>query len=149
MRAVVQRVSRASVTVDTRITGSIDRGLLVLVGVSAADSDRDADWLADKTANLRILEDAQGKMNLSVLDLRQGVLAVSQFTLLGDATRGRRPEFTRAARPEQAQPLYDRYCRRLEELGVAPVARGVFRAEMEVELVNDGPVTIILETPAP
>lgn len=147
MRAVVQRVSRACVRVEGRVVGEIGAGLSVLVGVAVGDGEREADWLAEKTANLRILEDDQGKMNLSVLDRRQGVLAVSQFTLLGDASRGRRPEFLRAARPEQAEPLYERYCRRLQDLGVAPVARGVFRAHMDLELSNDGPVTILLETP--
>jgi D-tyrosyl-tRNA(Tyr) deacylase len=146
VRAVFQRVSRASVRVEGRVTGEIGPGLLVLLAVAEGDSEKQADWLAEKTANLRIFPDDAGKMNRSVLDTRGGVLAVSQFTLLGDASKGRRPEFTRAARPEVAEPLYDRYCRRVAELGVAAVGRGVFRAHMEVELVNDGPVTILLET---
>ncbi|HVY61384.1 MAG TPA: D-aminoacyl-tRNA deacylase [Planctomycetota bacterium] len=149
MRAVIQRVSRAAVRVDARVTGEVGAGLLVLLGVATGDEPRDADWLAEKTANLRIFPDDAGKMNRSVLDTRGGVLAISQFTLLGDARHGRRPEFTAAARPEVAEPLYDRYCARLVEAGVASVARGVFRAHMEVELVNDGPVTLIVESPRP
>lgn len=147
MRAVIQRVSRACVRVDGATVGEIGPGLVVLLGVAQGDSEREAEWMAEKTANLRILEDEAGKMNLSILDRAQGALVVSQFTLLGDAARGRRPEFTRAARPEVAEPLYERFCRRLGDLGVSPVARGRFRAMMEVELVNDGPVTIVLETP--
>lgn len=160
MRAVVQRVTQARVLVDEQlaggerpgvrytVVGEIEAGLLVLVGVATEDTEKDADWLADKVANLRIFEDAEGKMNFSVLDRRGGVLSVSQFTLLGDARRGRRPEFTRAARPEVAEPLYKRFCNRLSELGVPRVASGVFREHMQVELVNDGPVTIIIETPS-
>jgi D-tyrosyl-tRNA(Tyr) deacylase len=147
VRAVIQRVSRAAVRVDARVTGEIGAGLVVLLGVAEGDGPREADWLADKTANLRIFQDEAGKMNLSVLETNGGILAISQFTLLGNARHGRRPEFTAAARPEVAEPLYDRYCRRLAELGVAPVARGVFRAHMEVELVNDGPVTLIVDSP--
>jgi D-tyrosyl-tRNA(Tyr) deacylase len=147
MRAVVQRVSRASVTVEGALAGEVGRGLLVLLGVAGGDGEREVDWMAEKTAHLRIFEDAEGKMNRSVLEEKGGVLAVSQFTLMGDARKGRRPDFTAAARPEVALPLYERFCERLRALGVAPVARGVFGARMEVALVNEGPVTILLETP--
>jgi len=148
MRAVIQRVTRASVTVEGAVVGEVGQGLLVLLGVAVGDAPREADWIADKVANLRIFYDDAGKMNLSLLDVKGGALAVSQFTLLGDARKGRRPEFLSAARPEVALPLYERFCERLAALGVGKVARGVFGAHMEVALVNDGPVTILLETDA-
>lgn len=141
MRAVVQRVSRASVRVEGRVTGEIGLGLLVLLGVAPEDGPAQVAWLADKVEGLRIFADAEGKMNLSVRDVGGGVLVVSQFTLYGDATKGRRPSFVKAARPELAEPLYEALADRLG------AARGVFGAHMEVELVNDGPVTLILETP--
>ncbi|MFZ5481350.1 MAG: D-aminoacyl-tRNA deacylase [Myxococcota bacterium] len=141
MRAVVQRVSRASVRVEGRVTGEIGLGLLVLLGVAPEDGPAQVAWLADKVEGLRIFADAEGKMNLSVRDVGGGVLVVSQFTLYGDATKGRRPSFVKAARPELAEPLYEALADRLG------AARGVFGAHMEVELVNDGPVTLILEAP--
>ncbi len=145
MRAVVQRVSRAEVRVDGRATGAIGRGLVVLLGVAQGDGEDDARALADKVAALRIFEDPAGKMNLSVRDVSGGVLVVSQFTLLGDARKGNRPGFVDAAPPEEANALYERFCGLLRERGLA-VATGVFRASMEVELVNDGPVTILLDS---
>ncbi len=145
MRAVVQRVSRAEVRVDGQATGRVGRGLAVLLGVARGDGEDDARLLADKVAALRIFEDAAGKMNLSVRDVAGGVLVVSQFTLLGDARKGNRPEFTDAAPPEEANALYERFCAVLREGGL-DVATGVFRASMEVELVNEGPVTILLDT---
>jgi D-tyrosyl-tRNA(Tyr) deacylase len=127
------------------VTGRIERGLLVLVGVAKGDGDDDARILADKVAGLRVFEDAAGKMNLAVGEVGGGVLAVSQFTLLGDARKGNRPGFTDAAPPEEANRLYERFCALVAAKGL-PVGKGVFRAEMQVELVNDGPVTILLDT---
>jgi D-tyrosyl-tRNA(Tyr) deacylase len=150
MRVLVQRVSRASVTVGDEITGAIDRGLLLLVGVTHGDTAEEADFLAAKTANLRIFEDAAGNMNRSALDLAAageevGILVVSQFTLYADARKGRRPSFVRAAPPDEAAPLVDRLADELRGLGLT-VGEGRFGAEMAVELVNDGPVTIWLDT---
>lgn len=145
MRAVVQRVLRASVAVNDQITGEIGRGLLVLVGVETGDVDRDAAYIADKVATLRIFEDEAGKMNRSLKETGGAILAVSQFTLLGDARGGRRPSFITAARPEEADALYNRVLAGWRERGVA-VETGVFRAEMAVSLVNDGPVTILLDS---
>lgn len=145
MRAVVQRVSRAAVKVDGAVVGAIERGLLVLLGVAAADGEAQARWTADKVARLRIFGDEAGKMNRSVEDVRGGVLVVSQFTLLGDARTGNRPSFTAAAPPDRASGLYQRVCALLRERGL-PVAEGVFRAHMQVEMVNDGPVTILLDS---
>jgi D-tyrosyl-tRNA(Tyr) deacylase len=145
MRAVVQRVSRGAVRVDGAATGEVGRGLVVLLGVAAGDGDEDARWMADKVAQLRIFEDAEGKMNRSVEDVAGGVLVVSQFTLLGDARKGNRPSFVEAAPPEAANALYEKVCARLRERGL-PVGTGVFRAHMDVELVNDGPVTILLDS---
>jgi D-tyrosyl-tRNA(Tyr) deacylase len=145
VRAVVQRVSRAEVRVEGRVVGAIGRGLLVLLGVAQGDGDDAARLLADKIAALRIFEDADGKMNRSVTDLGGAVLVVSQFTLLGDARKGNRPSFTSAAPPDSAQALYERCCTMLRERGLS-VATGVFRAHMEVESVNEGPVTILLDS---
>ncbi|MBM4017803.1 MAG: D-tyrosyl-tRNA(Tyr) deacylase [Planctomycetes bacterium] len=144
MRAVIQRVSEASVTVEGKVVGAVGRGLLVLVGVGHADTEETARALAAKTARLRIFHDAQGKMNLSVQDVGGSVLAVSQFTLLADTRKGNRPSFTDAAPPEAANRLYEIFCQALAGLG-PPVARGVFGAHMDVRLTNDGPVTIVLE----
>ena len=148
MRALLQRVSRASVTVDGRRTGEIGRGLLVLLGAAPGDGEEQAAWLAQKIAGLRVFADAAGLMNLDLAQVGGAVLVVPQFTLYGDARRGRRPDFTGAARPDQAEPLFERFCALLEARGL-PVRRGVFGALMAVELVNDGPVTLLLESPQP
>ena len=144
MRALIQRVSHASVHVDGKEIASIGQGFLVLLGVADEDGMAEAAWLARKIAGLRLFEDDEGKMNLALADVGGSVLAVSQFTLYGDARKGRRPSFTRAAPPAQAQELYDRFCTLLAAEGV-PVEKGVFQAHMEVTLVNDGPVTLWLE----
>ncbi len=144
MRAVVQRVKRASVTVEGNVTGSIEKGLLVFLGIEETDTLEDVKYICDKIANLRIFEDEQGKMNRSVLDEGGSVLLVSQFTLYGDARNGRRPSFSKAARPEHALPLYENAVRLLKE--TVPVETGEFQAMMEVSLLNDGPVTILLES---
>jgi D-aminoacyl-tRNA deacylase len=144
MKAVIQRVSEATVTVDGKVTGSIGRGLLVLVGVGHADTVETAAALAAKVARLRIFGDAEGKMNLSVQDVGGGVLAVSQFTLLADTRKGNRPSFIGAAPPEPANALYEKFCEALAAAGL-PVARGVFGAHMDVRLTNDGPVTIVMD----
>lgn len=145
MIAVAQRVSRASVTVDDRRTGEIGRGLLVLLGVMRGDSDRDADFLAAKIGGLRIFGDEQGKMNLSCSDVGGAILVVSQFTLCGDCRKGRRPSFEKAAEPAEATRLYDYFCGRLRLQGYR-VETGLFGAMMDVELVNEGPVTFVLES---
>jgi D-aminoacyl-tRNA deacylase len=145
LRIVLQRVSEASVTVGDERISEIGAGLLLLVGVAAGDGETQADWLAEKVAGLRIFNDENGKMNLSVRDVGGGVLAVSQFTLLADTRKGKRPSFIRAAPPEEAEPLFDYFCERLRAAGVAPVETGSFGAMMDVALVNDGPVTIVLE----
>ena len=145
MRAVVQRVSRAAVRVDSKAVGEIGRGLVVLLGIGTGDTPETAAAMAEKVSTLRIFPDDEGKMNRSVCDMRGGVLAVSQFTLFGDARKGRRPSFIQAAPPEVAEPLYESFLAALRGYGVT-VASGVFRAMMEVELVNDGPVTILLDS---
>lgn len=147
MRAVVQRVRSAAVTVDGRVTGAIRRGLLVLLGIAGEDTEADAAWLAAKLASLRIFGDADDRMNLSVRDVNGGVLVVSQFTLLGVVSKGTRPSFHRAAPPESARLLYESFLTLMStELGGAPVATGEFAAMMQVELVNDGPVTLVIDT---
>ena len=145
MRAVVQRVSRAKVTVNDAITGEIGLGLLVLLGVGHADTETDATYLADKIAGLRVFEDVDGKMNRSVQDVGGSVLAVSQFTLYGDGRRGKRPSFDAAAVPEQAQRLYEFFVQRIQAAGLR-CETGRFREMMQVELVNEGPVTILLDS---
>jgi len=145
MRAVVQRVSRAKVTVEGRVTGEIGPGLMILLGVGKEDTSQVAAAMAEKTANLRIFEDEQGKMNRSLLDVKGSALVVSQFTLYGDVRRGRRPGFDRAAPLEEANRLYEEYVASLKALGV-PVETGVFQAHMVVELENDGPVTILVDS---
>lgn len=145
MRAVVQRVSRAKVTVNGEISGEIGPGLLVLLGVGAGDSRADADYLADKTIGLRIFEDPGGKMNLSVVDIGGAVLAVSQFTLYGDVRRGRRPSFDAAAPPESARELYEYFVEKIRAAGLR-CETGRFQEMMQVELVNEGPVTILLDS---
>jgi D-tyrosyl-tRNA(Tyr) deacylase len=146
MRALVQRVTRASVTVDGRVVGAIDAGLCVLVGVTHRDTTADAQKLAAKVAGLRVFGDEAGVMNASLTERGLAALVVSQFTLYGDTRKGRRPSWIEAARPEQAEPLIEDFVRALRELGT-PVETGVFRADMQVELVNDGPVTLMLEVP--
>ena len=145
MRAVVQRVSRAAVRVDSKTVGEIGQGLAVLLGIRSGDSREAADSLAERVANLRIFADSEGKMNLSVKDVQGAVLAVSQFTLFGDTRRGRRPSYMDAAPPEEAEPLYKHFLSALHRYGLR-VESGVFRAMMEVELVNDGPVTILIDS---
>ncbi|MDT8070016.1 MAG: D-aminoacyl-tRNA deacylase [Terriglobia bacterium] len=145
MRAVVQRVRKAKVTVEGRVTGEIGLGLLVLLGVAQTDTEQDADYLADKIAGLRVFEDAGGKMNLAVAEVGGAVLAVSQFTLYGDVRRGKRPSFDAAARPELANKLYDYFCKGIRALGLR-CEEGVFQAMMDVELLNAGPVTILLDS---
>jgi D-tyrosyl-tRNA(Tyr) deacylase len=154
MKAVVQRARNASVTVEGMVTGKISRGLLVYLGVALEDSEKDAAWMADKIANLRIFEDAQGKMNLSIKDILSetgegegavGILTVSQFTLLADASKGRRPWYGGAAEPEKAKALYSYFMDQIREQGL-PCEAGVFQAHMDVSYTNDGPVTIILGT---
>ncbi len=145
MRAVVQRVRRASVTVDRRVVGTVGQGLLVLLGVGRADTEEDVAYVAGKIGNLRLFTDTAGKMNLSVAEVGGAVLVVSQFTLLGDCRRGRRPSYTEAAAPERASALYEAVVERLRQDGL-PVQTGEFRAMMEVDLVNDGPVTVLLDS---
>ena len=145
MRCVVQRVSRASVTVEGKTTGEVEKGYMVLVGVEQGDGEADMRYCAEKVAGLRVFEDGEGKMNLSVKDVGGAVLAVSQFTLLGDARYGRRPSFSNAARPEEANALYEDFCQALRAAGIR-VETGVFQTHMEVSLVNDGPVTILLDS---
>jgi len=145
MRALLQRVTEARVRVDGAAVGAIGPGLLVLLGVGTGDTEGDAAWLADRVAGLRVFSDVAGKMNLSLLDTHRAALVVSQFTLYADTKKGRRPSFTQAAAPEVANRLYAHFCGALEQLGVQ-VARGVFAADMQVALVNDGPVTLLLDT---
>ena len=145
MRAVIQRVSRAQVSVHEEIVGKIGRGILVLLGVGKTDTEADADYLAAKIAGVRIFEDEHGKMNLSLADQGGEVLAVSQFTLHGDARKGRRPSFDEAAPPELAKQLYEYFVRKIRETGI-PCETGRFQAMMQVELVNEGPVTILLDS---
>jgi D-aminoacyl-tRNA deacylase len=144
MRAVVQRVARASVSVDGRLAAEIGPGLLVLLGVAVGDREAEAERLAGKIARLRVFPDAEGRFDRSVADVGGSVLVVSQFTLLADTAKGKRPSFAAAAPPEEAEPLYGRFCAALADGGV-PVETGVFGARMEVELVNDGPVTLVLD----
>jgi D-tyrosyl-tRNA(Tyr) deacylase len=145
MRVVLQRVSRASVTVDGRVTGAIGRGLLLLVGFSHDDDDDGPTWMADKVVGLRIFADADGKMNLALDDVGGDILVVSQFTLYGDSRKGRRPSFVQAAHPDRAVPLYERFVELLRARAGGRVETGEFGAMMDVELVNDGPVTLVLE----
>ena len=146
MRLVIQRVSEASVTVDGECISSIGRGLLVLVGVENGDTEQDAAWLAAKTAALRIFDDEEGVMNRSVVDVDGGLLAVSQFTLTASTRKGNRPSYIRAAGHGLAVPLYERFCQLLSEAAGRPVQRGMFGADMKVRLLNDGPVTILIDS---
>jgi D-tyrosyl-tRNA(Tyr) deacylase len=147
MRVVLQRVSRASVTIGGRVTGAIGRGFCLLVGFTHSDTEAQAHWMAEKVAGLRLFSDAHGKMNLGLAEVGGGVLVVSQFTLYGDASKGRRPSFVDAARPEVAIPLYQRFLAALRGAGLR-VEAGEFGADMQVELVNDGPVTLVLDRTA-
>lgn len=147
MRALIQRVKRCQVTIDGQLHSAIGKGMLVLLGVRIGDSEKDSEYLADRCSNLRIFEDNEGKMNLSVKEIDGSVMVVSQFTLYGDTRKGNRPGFTEAAPPEVANALYEKFVARLrQQLGEDKVATGVFRAMMDVELVNDGPVTVMLES---
>lgn len=146
MRCVLQRVLEARVDIDGETVGAIEQGLMILVGVGEGDTESDARYLADKTAVLRIFADDADKMNLSILDIQGSALVVSQFTLLADCRKGRRPAFTGAAEPQIANTLYQSYCKRLAEQGIE-VQTGRFAADMQVHLINDGPVTILLESP--
>jgi D-tyrosyl-tRNA(Tyr) deacylase len=145
MRAVVQRVSRSSVQVDGKTTGEIGRGINVLLGVTTGDTEADADYLAEKIANLRIFEDEAGKMNCSLMDIGGAMLCISQFTLYGDCRKGRRPSFSTAAEPVRAEQLYEYFMSTVRQMGVE-VASGVFRAHMDVYIQNDGPVTLLLDS---
>lgn len=145
MRAVIQRVSGSSVAVDGKIVGSIGKGLTVLLGVGEGDDENDAAYLSEKIAGLRIFEDDEGKMNLSLSETEGSVLAISQFTLYGDTRKGRRPSFIRAAAPERANELYRQFCENLKNLGVT-VEEGIFQADMLVRIDNDGPVTILIDS---
>ena len=145
MKVVIQRSGKASVTVDGEVTGAIDSGYVLLVGITHTDTEDDVRYVANKVANLRLFEDGDGKMNLSILEAGGSVLSVSQFTLYADTTRGRRPGFSEAARPEQAEPIYKQFNEELRNLGLQ-VETGVFGAMMDVSLVNDGPVTVIVES---
>ena len=146
MRALLQRVARGSVTVDGGVIGRVGAGLVILLGVTHADTVREAQWLADKTAGLRIFTDGAGKMNLSLLDVKGGALVISQFTLYGNALRGRRPSFIAASRPEHAEPLCEAFVAALRAAGVSDVQTGSFGADMQVEIHNDGPITLMLDT---
>jgi D-aminoacyl-tRNA deacylase len=145
MRIVIQRVSRAEVRVDDKVEGRIGHGAVVLIGVSTADSHKDADYLADKLIHLRFFSDQNGKMNLSATDIGAGLLLISQFTLYGDCRKGRRPGFDAAAPPERARELYEYFVARVRQSGLV-IQTGVFQAHMQVELINDGPVTLLLES---
>lgn len=145
MRAVVQRVHSASVSVDGKIVGRIDRGLLVYLGVGKNDTEKDAEWMCEKVVNLRIFEDESGKMNLSLLQINGEMLVISQFTLYGDCRRGRRPSFDEAAPPEDGQRLYEMFIEKVSRQ-VRKVEKGIFGAHMEIESINDGPVTILLDS---
>ena len=144
MRVVLQRVSRASVTIGGRVTGAIEQGFCLLVGFTHGDGDAQVDWMADKVVGLRLFSDAEGKMNLGLPEVSGGILVISQFTLYGDATKGRRPSFIDAAGPDLAEPLYHRFVAALRGRGLE-VATGEFGADMQVEIHNDGPVTLILD----
>jgi len=146
MRAVIQRVSEASCRVDNEVTGAIGQGLLVLLGVEESDNETELEWLAQKIVNMRIFSDEEGKMNRSVVDVDGSILLISQFTLFAATKKGNRPGFTRAARPEIAIPLYEKMKAALERLSGKPTAAGIFGADMKISLLNDGPVTIIMDT---
>ena len=146
MRVVIQRVSKASVSIDNKLFSAIGKGMLALVGIEEADDESDVKWLCNKIVQLRIFDDANGVMNLSIRDIGGDIMVVSQFTLHAKTRKGARPSYIKAARPEKATPLYDMFVQNISELNGKPAATGVFGAMMQVELVNDGPVTIIIDT---
>ena len=146
MRTVIQRVKEASVKVDGKVTGAIDNGLLILVGIEDADTQEDIEWLTKKIVGLRIFDDENGVMNLSVMDIAGGLLAVSQFTLMASTKKGNRPSYIRASKGEYAEPMYEKFCQALEKESGKKVEKGIFGADMKVSLLNDGPVTIIMDT---
>jgi len=146
MRTVIQRVTEASVKVDGKVTGAIKEGLLILVGVEDADTQEDIDWLVKKIVGLRIFNDENGVMNLSVQDVGGGLLAVSQFTLMASTKKGNRPSYIRASKGDYAQPMYEKFCLALEKESGKKVEKGIFGADMKVSLLNDGPVTIVMDT---
>ena len=146
MRAVVQRVKRAEVRVNNEITGKIDKGMLVLLGVGQDDTNKDLEYMAEKIVNLRIFEDQEGKMNLSVLDVNGGILVVSQFTLYGDCRKGKRPSYSTAARPEMAEKLYNEFVDYIKSKYDIKVETGVFQAMMDVDFINEGPVTLLIDS---
>lgn len=146
MRAVLQRVTEASVKVDGKVTGAIKEGLLILVGIEDSDTQQDIDWLTKKIAGCRIFNDEHGVMNRSVMEIKGGLLAVSQFTLMASTKKGNRPSYIRASKGEYAEPMYEKFCMKLEEESGIKVEKGIFGADMKVSLLNDGPVTIIIDT---
>ena len=146
MRAVIQRVAKASVKVDGQVTGSIEKGLLILVGIEDADTQEDIDWLTKKIVGLRIFDDENGVMNLSVMEIEGSILAVSQFTLMASTKKGNRPSYIRASKGDFAQPMYEKFCQALEQESGKKTEKGIFGADMKVSLLNDGPVTIIMDT---
>ena len=146
MRILIQRVTRASVTIEEKLKSMINNGLLILIGIEESDNDEDIDWLVKKCVNLRIFDDEQGIMNKSILDSGGDVLAVSQFTLMASTKKGNRPSYIKAAKPEISVPLYEAFCRKMEEALNKPIMTGVFGADMQVELINDGPVTILIDS---
>lgn len=146
MRVVIQRVTDASVRVDGKVTGAINKGLLILVGIEDADTQEDIDWLTKKIVGLRIFDDENGVMNLSIGDVEGGLLAVSQFTLMASTKKGNRPSYIRASKGDFAQPMYEKFCQALEKESGKKVEKGIFGADMKVSLLNDGPVTIIMDS---
>ncbi|MBO7415727.1 MAG: D-tyrosyl-tRNA(Tyr) deacylase [Bacteroidaceae bacterium] len=146
MKAVIQRVTEASVTVDGNVTGSIGNGLLILIGIEDADTDEDIEWLSKKTVNLRIFNDEKGIMNLSALETGGDILIVSQFTLMASTKKGNRPSYIRASKREFAEPMYEKFCNRISKETGRTVHKGIFGADMKIKLLNDGPVTIVIDT---
>lgn len=146
MRILIQRVKRASVTIDEKIKSMINSGLLILIGIEDSDNNEDIEWLVKKCVNLRIFDDEQGIMNKSILDSGGDILAVSQFTLMASTKKGNRPSYIKAAKPEISVPLYETFCQRMEQALNKPIMTGVFGADMQVELINDGPVTILIDS---
>jgi len=146
MRAVLQRVSQASCTVDGQVTGAIDNGFLVLLGIENADTDEDVQWLAQKIAGMRVFGDEQGLMNKALADVDGGILLISQFTLFAQTKKGNRPSFIKAARPDKAIPMYEQMIKTLETITGKKIATGIFGADMKISLLNDGPVTIVMDT---